>query len=154
RQALDLHKVPVNNAKQFQKRAKLLTNLGGIKRTSSYNQLLILTISNMIFSKAYRLSDIPKMIKGMEFCQDALLAEFNTLNLFHTIERVDVPVHFAHGKHDAISPYQTAIKYYEYLRADEKTFTGFDHSAHVPHYDEPEKFSKLLRDTMTMLYTT
>jgi pimeloyl-ACP methyl ester carboxylesterase len=148
KQAVDLHKIPVNNAKQFQKRAKLLTDLGGIKTGTSYNRLLVSTISNMISSKAYRLSDIPKTIKGMEFCQDALLPEFNALDLFHRIESIDVPVHFVHGKQDAVSPYQTAIKYYEYLRADKKTFTSFDYSAHMPHYDEPEKFARLLHDTI------
>jgi pimeloyl-ACP methyl ester carboxylesterase len=148
RQAVDLHRTPVNNAKLFQKRAKLLANLGGVKSGANYNQLLVSLISSMIRSKAYRLSDIPKTIKGMEFCQDALLPEFNALNLFHRIESIDVPVHFVHGKQDAISPYQTAIKYYEYLRAGKKTFTGFDHSAHMSHYDEPEKFAQLLRDTI------
>jgi pimeloyl-ACP methyl ester carboxylesterase len=148
KQAIDLHKIPINNAKQFQKRAKLLTNLGGITTRRNYNQLLMATLSNMISSKAYRLSDIPKAIKGMEFCQDALLPEFNTVNLFRRIERVDVPVHFIQGKQDGVAPYQTAVEYYKYLHAATKTFTGFDNSAHMPHYDEPEKFAKLLRDTI------
>src|SRR5262245_36354692 len=64
KQAIELYKIPIVNTRQFQKRAKLLTNLGGVKMGTSYNQLLIMTIANMIFSKAYRLSDIPKMIKG------------------------------------------------------------------------------------------
>jgi len=148
KQAIDLNKIPVANAKLFQKRAKLLTNLGGIKRNTSYNRLAVETVLNMISSKAYRLSDIPKTIKGMKFCQDALLAEFNELNLFQKINAVDVPVHFVHGKHDAVAPFETATRYYEYLRADKKTFTGFDHSAHMPHYDEPEKFAQLLRNTL------
>jgi len=148
KQAIDLYKMPINNAKLFQKRAKLLTNLGGIKAGASYNKLLISTISNMITSKSYRLSDIPRMIKGMEFCQDALLPEFNVLNLFYRIDSIEVPVHFVHGKLDAISPFETAVKYYEYLRADKKTLTAFDHSAHMPHYEEPEKFERLLRDTI------
>ena len=84
----------------------------------------------------------------MEFSQNALLPEFNELNLFHMIESIGIPVHFVHGKHDAISPHQTAVKYYEYLKANQKTFTSFDHSAHLPHYEEPEKFSKLLRNTI------
>ncbi len=149
RQTIDLNKVPISNAKQFQKRAKLLTNLGGIKRGTSYNQLLMATISNMISSKAYRLNDIPKTIKGMEFCQNALLPEFNTVNLFHRIEGVDVPVHFIQGRQDGVAPYQTAVEYYEYLHATRKTFTAFDNSAHMPHYDEPEKFAKLLRDKIS-----
>lgn len=146
RKAIDLYKIPISDSKQFQKRAKLLTNLGGIKRGSGYNQLLIATISNMISSKAYRLSDISKTIQGMEFCQNALLPEFNTVNLFHTTDRVDVPVHFVQGKQDAIAPYQVAVQYYDYLHAPGKTFSAFDNSAHMPHYDEPGKFARLLRD--------
>ena len=146
KQAIGLNKIPINDAKQFQKRAKLLTNLGGITTRRNYNQLIMATISNMIFSKAYQLSDIPKTIKGMEFCQNVLLLEFNTINLFHQIEGVDVPVHFIQGTQDGVAPYQIAMNYYKYLRADKKTFTDFDNSAHIPHYDEPEKFAKLLRD--------
>ena len=148
KQVLDLGKESITNTKAFQKRAKLLTDLGGIKTGSSYNQLLISTISNMLFSKAYRLSDIPKTIKGMEFSQNALLPEFNSLNLFDKIKKVDVPVHFIQGKLDGVAPYQVAVKYYEYLQADKKSFTGFDNSAHMPHYEEPEKFSQLLKETI------
>jgi pimeloyl-ACP methyl ester carboxylesterase len=148
KQAIDLHKNPISNAKQFQKRAKLITNLGGVKRDTSYNQLVISALSNMISSKAYKLNDIPKTMKGMEFCQNALLPEFNTLNLFHRIESVDVPVHFVQGKQDGIAPYPIAVEYYEYLRAATKTFAAFENSAHMPHYDEPKKFAQLLRDTI------
>jgi pimeloyl-ACP methyl ester carboxylesterase len=146
--AIDLSRTSITDARQFQRRAKLLTDLGGIKIGSSYNQLLFATFSNMIFSKAYRLTDIPKTIKGMEYCQNALLPEMNTLNLFNRIKSIDVPVHFIHGQQDAVAPYQTAVKYYEYLQATKKTFTGFDNSAHLPHYDEPKKFAKVLRDIM------
>jgi pimeloyl-ACP methyl ester carboxylesterase len=148
KKAVALSKISITNARQFQERAKLLTDLGGIKIGSSYNQLLISTLSNMIFSRAYRFSDIPKTIKGMEFCQDALLPELNALNLFNRIKSIDVPVHFIQGKLDAVSPYHTAVEYYEYLQADKKTFTCFDHSAHLPHYDEPQKFAKLLKETI------
>jgi pimeloyl-ACP methyl ester carboxylesterase len=147
KQALALDKEPITNTKLFQKRAKLLTDSGGIKTGSSYNQLLIATISNILTCKAYRLSDIPKIIKGMEFCQNALLAELNFLNLFDKIKSIDVPVHFIQGRQDGIAPYQTAYKYYDFLRADKKTFTSFDNSAHMPHYEESEKFAQLIKET-------
>jgi pimeloyl-ACP methyl ester carboxylesterase len=148
KQVADLGKEPITDTKRFQKRAKLLTDLGGIKTNSSYNQLLITTISNMLFSKSYRLSDIPKTIKGMEFSQNALLPEFNALNLFDKIKGIGVPVHFIQGKQDGIAPYQTAVKYYESLQAEKKSFTSFDHSAHMPHYEEPDKFARLLKETI------
>ena len=146
KQAVDLSKVSITNTKLFQKRAKLLTDLGGIKTGSSYNQLLIATVSNMLFSKAYRLSDISRTIKGMEFCQNALLPELDTLNLFDRIRNVNVPVHFIQGKQDGVAPYQTAFKYYEYIQAGKKTFISFENSTHMPQYDEPEKFANLLKE--------
>ncbi len=146
KQAVDLSKEPITDTRVFQKRAKLLTDLGGIKTGSTYNQLLITTILNMLSCKAYRLSDIPKTIKGMEFCQNALLPELDTLNLFDKIKSIVVPVHFIQGKLDGIAPYQTAVKYHEFLKASKKTFTGFDNSAHMPHYEEPEKFSQLIKE--------
>ena len=133
-------------AKTFQERAKVLSDLGGIKTGSSYNQLLISAIKNMLFSKAYKLGDVLKTIKGMEFCQNALLPEMDTLNLFDKINAVKIPVHFIQGKLDGIAPYQTAVKFYEYLQADTKSFTTFEHSAHTPQYEEPEKFARLLSE--------
>jgi pimeloyl-ACP methyl ester carboxylesterase len=148
-EANQLSRTPISNTKLFQRRAKLLTDLGGIKVDSNYNQLLFSSISNMIFSKAYRLGDILKTIKGMEECQNALLPELNELNLFDRVSCIKVPVHFIQGKKDAVAPYEMALKYYDYLQAGKKTFTSFEHSAHMPHYDESEKFSNLLIRTLS-----
>jgi pimeloyl-ACP methyl ester carboxylesterase len=98
----------------------------------------------MLFSKSYTFGDIVKTLRGMEFCQNALLNELNALNLFRTIETVDVPVHFIHGRNDGIAPHDIAFEFYHHLQAPRKTFTTFEHSAHMPHYDEPEKFASLL----------
>ena len=82
----------------------------------------------------------------MELCQNALLPELDTLNLFDKIKSVQVPVHFIQGKLDGIAPYQTAVMFYEYLQAGTKTFTVFENSAHMPQYEEPGKFVKLLNE--------
>jgi pimeloyl-ACP methyl ester carboxylesterase len=142
----ELVQKPILETKIFQERAKLLTDLGGIKTGSSYNQLLISTIKNMLFSKSYSFVDIPKTIEGMEFCQNALLPELNTLNLFNNIKSVQVPVHFIQGKLDGIAPYQTAVTFYDFLQADTKSFSVFENSAHMPHYEEPEKFLNVLNE--------
>jgi pimeloyl-ACP methyl ester carboxylesterase len=147
RQIAELRKKPIIETKKFQQRAKLLTNMGGIKAGSSYNKILVSTIKNMLLSKAYRLNDIPKTIKGMKFSQNALLPEFDSFNLFHEIRTVSIPVHFAQGKLDAIAPYQMATRFYKYLQAPIKTFTEFENSAHLPQYEEPDKFADLLKRT-------
>lgn len=148
RRVTELGRAPIVETKRFQQRAKLLTDLGGIKTGSSYNQLLMSTIKNMLLSKSYRLKDIRKTIEGMEFSHNALLPEMNLLNLFDRIKSVGVPVHFVQGKLDAIAPYAVAARFYEYLQADTKTFTDFENSAHLPHYEEPAKFARLLKDTV------
>ena len=139
-----LKSMPIIDAKRFQQRAKILTDLEGIKVGSNYTQLVLSTIKNMLLCKSYTIGDIVKTIKGMEFCQNALLNELNALNLFKLISAVDVPVHFIHGKRDGVSPYDIAFTFYNHLQAEQKKFTSFEHSAHMPHYDEPEKFATLL----------
>lgn len=145
----ELGESPIVEAKRFQQRAKILTNLNGIKNGSTYNKLLFDTIWNMLFSKAYKLSDIRKTIEGMEFSQNAILPELNTLNLFDSVKSADVAVHFIHGKLDAVAPEEICLQFFKQLKASNKTFTSFAHSAHLPHYEEPEKFRRLLIKTLT-----
>jgi pimeloyl-ACP methyl ester carboxylesterase len=143
-----LQNIEISTDKLFQRRAKLLSDLGGIMAGKNYTDILLSTIFNMLSSKAYRLNDIPKTIKGMSFCQNALLAELNTLNLFKQVKVVDCPVHFMHGIQSGISLYQLAIDYYNYLESPDKKFTTFEHSAHMLHYDEPEKFASVIRENI------
>jgi pimeloyl-ACP methyl ester carboxylesterase len=148
RKITELSASPITNAKSFQKRAKILTDLGGVKTGSSYNHLMLSAIRNLLFTKAYSLKDVLKTIQGMSFCQDALLGEFDTFNLFDKVTSVDVPVYFIQGKLDAVAPPQMAVKFYEYLKADVKNFMLFENSAHMPHYEEPEMFGKLLKGAL------
>jgi pimeloyl-ACP methyl ester carboxylesterase len=149
RQANQLKHAPILETKAFQKRAKLLTNLGGINTKTNYSQLVFSSLINMIRSKEYRFSDIPKTIKGMAVCQNALLPEFNSINLFQQVEKVDVPVHFIQGKKDGIAPFQIAVDYFNYLLAPAKSFTAFEESAHMPHYEEPVKFAALIKEKLS-----
>jgi pimeloyl-ACP methyl ester carboxylesterase len=149
RQAKELSEAPIVETIAFQKRAKLLTDLGGINTKASYNGLVMTSIKNMICSREYRLSDIPKTIKGMEFSQNALLQELNTLNLFAKVKKVNVPVHFIQGKKDGLAPFQIAVDYFNFLEAPAKSFTSFEESAHMPHYEEPDKFVALITEKLT-----
>jgi pimeloyl-ACP methyl ester carboxylesterase len=133
------------NAKLFQQRAKIITDLGGITSIRNYNKLLINTIINIITCKYYNLADFFKTIKGMPFCQNALLPEYAIFNLFDHIKSVDVPVHFIHGKNDGVSPLTDLMKLYDILKAPDKSINIFENSAHTPHYDEPKLFSSIIR---------
>jgi pimeloyl-ACP methyl ester carboxylesterase len=146
KQIAALENSAIETGKLFQKRAKIITDLGGMLLKKNYNQLLFSTIGNILFCKHYSLSDIVKTIRGMSFCQNALLPEMNKLNLFEKQIEVNIPVHFVQGRHDGIAPLAMAKKYFDFLSAKDKTFTCFDNSAHLPHLEEPEKFYDLIKE--------
>jgi len=139
-----LNSQPITDAKRFQQRAEILTNLGGIWTGSNYSSLALGAFKNILFSKYYGIGGLIKTMKGMAFCQNALMPEFNSFNLFQELTLVPVPVHFIQGKLDAIAPPDKGKEYYEQLHAAQKSFTLFENSAHMPHYEESEKFSRLI----------
>ena len=53
----------------------------------------------------------------MAFCQNALIPELNSFNLFQKVKKVSVPVHFIQGRLDAIAPPEKGRAYYEQLEA-------------------------------------
>lgn len=140
----ELQNMPITDAKRFQQRAKILTDFGGITIHRKYNQLVLSSIRNLLYSKSYSLTDVAKTIKGMKFCQNALLPEMDTFNLFNLIASIEAPVHFVHGRHDGVAPHDIAQSFFKQIKAPEKKFTTFENSAHMPHYDEPDKFAELL----------
>ena len=135
---------PIVETKKFQQRARILTNLGGIKADSNYNNLILSSVKNILFSRYYGIGGLIKTMKGMAFCQNALIPELNRLNLFQKVKKVSVPVHFIQGSLDAIAPPAKGKAYYEQLETADKSFTVFEKSAHMPQYEESEKFSNLI----------
>ena len=63
------------------------------------------------------------------------------INLFETIERVEVPVYIFQGKQDYQVSYSLAKDFFEKLDAPKKEFFSFENSAHSPHIEESERFN-------------
>jgi pimeloyl-ACP methyl ester carboxylesterase len=103
------------------------------------------SVKKILFSKYYGIEGLLKTLKGMVFCQNALTPELNSFNLFQRVPKLDVPVHFIQGNLDAVAPPVKGKEYFEQLQAADKTFTVFEKSAHMPQYEEPEKFSNLIK---------
>ncbi|HMC84393.1 MAG TPA: alpha/beta hydrolase, partial [Chitinophagaceae bacterium] len=140
----ELKRQPIVESKRFQQRAEILTNLGGINAGSNYNNLLLGTLKNILFSRYYGIGGLIKTMRGMALCQNALIPEMNSFNLFQTVTKVSVPIHFIQGNLDGIAAPLKGKEYYEQLHATNKSFTLFERSAHMPQYEEPEKFSNLI----------
>ncbi len=142
---------PIVESKRFQERAEIIGNLGGIQTGATYSGLVLGAVKNMLFSRYYGIGGLIKTTRGMAFCQNAFLPEMNHLNLFQIVSKIQVPVHFIQGRLDAVAPASKGKEFYEHLEAPDKSFILFENSAHLPHYEEPEKFSNIILTCVNQL---
>lgn len=75
---------------------------------------------------------------------DLLLPDLLKLDMTTLVPRVAVPVYFALGRHDYMAPPAVSARYFAALGAPRKEWIWFEHSAHFPHWEEPERFHALL----------
>ncbi|NTW11332.1 MAG: alpha/beta hydrolase, partial [Chlorobiaceae bacterium] len=67
-------------------------------------------------------------------------------NLAEKVPELRIPVYFFEGIYDYTCSYTEAKSYFEKLKAPLKGFYTFEHSAHSPMFEEPEKMRKILKD--------
>jgi pimeloyl-ACP methyl ester carboxylesterase len=145
RELLRISPPPHLNSKNFSTRAKWVTNFEGANRQETYTRLLLKTLRQLVLSRDYTLSDIVGTLRGIGFSQDHLLPVLAGLDLFQMLPRMDVPVFLLQGRHDYIAPPTIAEQYYQALQAPQgKQLIWFDESAHMPQYEEPDKFREIL----------
>lgn len=99
----------------------------------------------LFLSPACSLRDLWRMIRGAKFSFDHLWREFFAVNLFQQVPRMEVPVYFCEGRDDHVVTAEVASRYFEALEAPRgKKLIWFEHSAHWPQFDEPEKFRRVM----------
>ncbi len=76
----------------------------------------------------------------------SLWQENITTDLSRTVPALDIPVYFLEGIYDYTCSYPEAKAYFEKLDAPVKGFYTFDHSAHSPLFEEPDKTLQILRE--------
>ncbi len=87
-----------------------------------------------------------------------LWEDMKEINLFEQAPVLTIPVYFLLGKHDHIVSSALAAKYFEELKDSVgKQLFWFDHSAHRPYLEEPDKFfgllvEKILPETFKVQY--
>ena len=92
----------------------------------------------------YRLFDLIRIIQGNIFSTKIMMKELLTVDLFHQVLELKVPVYILMGRHDYNWSAELAKQYFDVLKAPKKEFIWFEKSAHAPNGEEPEKFNKLL----------
>lgn len=66
-------------------------------------------------------------------------------DLAERVDQVDIPVYFFIGRHDHTASYDLAHDYLLRLHAPVKGFYTFEHSAHSPLFEEPQRARDILR---------
>jgi pimeloyl-ACP methyl ester carboxylesterase len=99
-------------------------------------------------SEFYTLSEKMNFMKASMFSLKTMWLEVVNTNLFAAIDSMQVPVYIFHGQSDYTTPYPLAREFYDQLRAPQKAFFSFEHSAHSPILEEPEKFNSLLNEIL------
>ncbi|MEO8355420.1 MAG: alpha/beta hydrolase [Chloroflexota bacterium] len=83
-----------------------------------------------------------KAHSGVALLWDEMLAT----DLSKEVTELAVPVYFFEGIYDYTCSYALAKDYFEQLQAPVKGFYTFEHSAHSPLFEEPEKMQKILQE--------
>jgi pimeloyl-ACP methyl ester carboxylesterase len=126
--------------KEFATRARWAANFGGVRTGHTYNSEVRNLLVSLLRSPDYSLADAVRTIRGITAAQAALLPELAALDLTHTLTRLNTPIVMAQGRHDQVAPPSAAERYAELLEAPSKQLVWFEHSAHMPHLEEPGRF--------------
>jgi pimeloyl-ACP methyl ester carboxylesterase len=130
--------------RRFATRARWAINFGGARTGHTYNSMNRALLASLLRSPDYSLPDTVRAIRGITAAQAALVPELAALDLTHTLTRLNRPIVMAQGRHDQVAPPSAAERYAESLEAPHKQLVWFEHSAHMPHLEEPGRFRQLL----------
>ena len=91
----------------------------------------------------YTVMDYFRWFEGANRGSGSMWEETRNVNLFSTIDTLQIPVYFFTGTKDYNTPSQLARQYYELLTAPAgKYLVTFNKSAHTPFIAEPRKFNR------------
>ncbi|MBM7624264.1 alpha/beta fold hydrolase [Sporohalobacter salinus] len=143
--------MPPYNSEEVRKERKWVINFEGFSKSGLNFTTHIL--KRILVSPEYSIKDIINVALHGHFALNCLWEEANWTNFFKTVPKIEVPVYFLEGKYDFTVPWETAQKYYKFLKAPKgKDFIIFENSAHTVPNDEPDKFydvivNKVLNET-------
>lgn len=102
-----------------------------------------------LFGTEYNLTDMIRFYTASIKYQDGLIKESIKNPLTEIVTAIDVPTYFVMGKYDGMTSPEVAKKYLNTLEGKgTKEFVLFEESAHYPQFEEEQRFSQWLKDTL------
>ena len=99
----------------------------------------------VMLSRAYTLSEKINIWRGKwSVASTNMWNDILATDLTVKVLKLDIPVYFMSGAYDYTVSYDLANNYFGRLQAPMKGFYRFEHSAHSPLFEEPEKMGRIL----------
>ncbi len=119
-----------------------LTRYGGFLHAIGVGEFLSILLNTPEYSIGDCISNLS--MGNMKFSCRSLGDEYLGVNLLQEIPELSVPVVFFTGRYDYATPFVLVEQFYASLRAPYKKLIWFEHSAHNPDIEEPDKFQREL----------
>jgi pimeloyl-ACP methyl ester carboxylesterase len=136
KRAMKLARPPYTDPAEFQRRTRLLADLGAIERGKSFNGLFRETLFSLI--RTYGIAGAITSLRNMNLVQRRMLPELASLDLIATPPRVTVPVHYIYGERDALMPAAIVEGLPAAIAAPASSVTVVPNAGHQIHFDEPD----------------
>jgi pimeloyl-ACP methyl ester carboxylesterase len=99
---------------------------------------------SLLHSHEYTLADRVNVMRGLLGSMKLLWPELLKVDLFERVPELKLPVFIVAGRHDHEVPSDVSARYFESLRAPSKELVWFERSAHMPQFEEPERFTRMM----------
>ncbi|MDG2449956.1 MAG: alpha/beta hydrolase [Saprospiraceae bacterium] len=104
-----------------------------------------------IMHPEYSIFDKIGMLKGAGLAMKYLWDDAMNIDFFKTVPNLDLPIYIIQGKYDKHTSTVVAKTYFDSLNAPLKQYFEFEKSAHAPHFEEYNRYKKILREEVLKL---
>jgi proline iminopeptidase len=133
---MKLGRPPYLDLAEFQRRARLLADLGTIERGKSFSGLLRELLFDLV--RTYGVAGGVRALRNMNTVQRKLLPEIAALDLFAHPPRVTVPVHYVFGALDALTSVSVVTELPAAIAPPNSTVLRVPDAGHMVHFDQPQ----------------
>lgn len=102
----------------------------------------------LLRSKEFSFTDKIGLAKGYKKCLTYMWPSTIQCDFTRECTRFEMPFYIFQGRHDNNTPSALVQAYFDSIEAPDKALVWFEHSAHGPMAEEPEKYKKLLREKL------
>ena len=134
---------PYGSLKDMWVQRRALTDLGGVWRHDPHSGLYYFL--HYLSVPEFAWPGFINLALAGNVSMEALNESLFSYDAFDTHPVLDAPVYLLEGVHDQIQSTRLAQAYVDQLVAPHKELIWFEQSAHMPHWEEPERFNQEVR---------